>query len=161
MVGKSSHRGNAQHHSQIFMFQFRNEKVPETFYLFLIAFISFTAAQAHNEPAGISPRSLETATSGLLVKRISVGQDCEGSEGMWNCMTNSFQRCASGRWSEVMQCSSGTQCSPVGTGYQFNVGFSGSSTVYSSNANLQLENWTERCLGYVLSLVLSLLVMIW
>jgi len=140
---------------------FEMKKFPETFHLFLIAFISFTAAQAHNEPVGISPRRPETTTSALLVKRISVGQDCTGSEGMWNCMTNSFQRCASGRWSEVMQCSAGTQCSPVGTGYQFNVGFSGSTTVYSSNANLQLENWIERCLDYVLSLVLSLLVMIW
>jgi hypothetical protein len=131
------------------------------FNLFLIAFISFTNAQPHNGPVGVLPQSADAATSSLLVKRISVGQDCTGSEGMWNCMTNSFQRCASERWSEVMQCSAGTQCSPVGIGNQFNVGFSGSSTVYSSSANLQLEKRIKRYLGYVLSLVLSLLLVIW
>jgi hypothetical protein len=132
-------------------------------YLILITFISRTTALAHNEPDEVSAQNAETATLNLLVKRISVGQDCTGSEGMWNCMTNSFQRCASGRWSEVTQCAAGTQCSPAGTGYQFNVGFSGSgsSSTASSNADSQQEQWIGRYLGYGLLLVWSLLIIVW
>ncbi|RYC59612.1 hypothetical protein CHU98_g6592 [Xylaria longipes] len=56
---------------------------------------------------------------------MSVGSSCAGAEGQWNCMTSSFQRCGSGRWSEVQQCALGTQCSPSGLTYQFHVDFAG------------------------------------
>jgi hypothetical protein len=131
-----------------------------TFSLILIAIISFTASQAINKPVEISSRSPETPISGLLVERATAGQDCSGSEGMWNCMTNSFQRCASGRWSEVMQCAAGTHCSPVGMGYQFNVVSGSSTAAYSSNANSGLENRNENCWFYVLSLALYFLATI-
>ena len=52
---------------------------------------------------------------------MSVGSDCSGSEGQWNCLTNSWQRCASQRWSVVMQCADGTICSPSGLSYDFHV----------------------------------------
>lgn len=32
---------------------------------------------------------------------MGIGSDCSGSEGQWNCLTNSWQRCASQRWSVV------------------------------------------------------------
>ncbi|ODA84004.1 hypothetical protein RJ55_02522 [Drechmeria coniospora] len=42
-----------------------------------------------------------------------VGSACS-SEGQWYCMTNSWQRCASGQWGVVMPCAAGTSCSPAG-----------------------------------------------
>ncbi|KAL6873132.1 hypothetical protein J3F83DRAFT_732175 [Trichoderma novae-zelandiae] len=35
-------------------------------------------------------------------------------EGQWNCMTTSWQRCASGTWSSVVACAPGTICQPFG-----------------------------------------------
>lgn len=62
------------------------------------------------------------------------GLSCPGSEGQWNCMTNSWQRCAAGRWSLVMQCAAGTACVPSGLTYDFKVQFSGQGTVSRSSA---------------------------
>ncbi|KAL7925106.1 hypothetical protein ACQKWADRAFT_285063 [Trichoderma austrokoningii] len=42
-----------------------------------------------------------------------IGQICS-PEGQWNCMTTSFQRCASGRWSVMIPCAAGTICQPFG-----------------------------------------------
>ncbi|KAI0203920.1 hypothetical protein F4808DRAFT_392626 [Astrocystis sublimbata] len=56
-------------------------------------------------------------------QQMSVGSSCAGSEGQWNCMSSSFQRCGSGRWSDVQQCALGTQCSPSGLTFQFHVDF--------------------------------------
>ncbi|KAH6608667.1 hypothetical protein Trco_002013 [Trichoderma cornu-damae] len=39
------------------------------------------------------------------------GEACS-PEGQWNCMTTSWQRCASGTWSAVVQCAAGTICQP-------------------------------------------------
>lgn len=38
-------------------------------------------------------------------------------------MTDSFQRCAAGLWSEVMRCADGTECEPAGLTYEFSVKF--------------------------------------
>ncbi|EHK17484.1 uncharacterized protein TRIVIDRAFT_43445 [Trichoderma virens Gv29-8] len=35
-------------------------------------------------------------------------------EGQWNCMTTSWQRCASGMWSAAVPCATGTICQPFG-----------------------------------------------
>lgn len=56
---------------------------------------------------------------------LTIGSDCAGSEGQWNCMTDSFQRCAAGLWSEVMRCADGTECTPAGLTYEFAVQYSG------------------------------------
>lgn len=92
-------------------------------------------------------QSLATPNSGLartftaqhnpLVRRAEeVGSACD-SEGQWNCMTSSWQRCASGQWSEEIQCAAGTRCTPSGKADTFAVeydengngnGTSGSST---------------------------------
>ncbi|KAJ9131972.1 hypothetical protein NKR19_g9444 [Coniochaeta hoffmannii] len=53
------------------------------------------------------------------------GSDCPGSEGQWNCMTTSWQRCAAGKWSVPMQCAAGTACVPAGLTYDFKVQFAG------------------------------------
>ncbi|KAL6694899.1 hypothetical protein J3F84DRAFT_375476 [Trichoderma pleuroticola] len=42
-----------------------------------------------------------------------MGEMCS-PEGQWNCMTTSWQRCASGMWSAVIPCAAGTVCQPFG-----------------------------------------------
>ncbi|KAL7820014.1 hypothetical protein V8C26DRAFT_379029 [Trichoderma gracile] len=44
---------------------------------------------------------------------INAGEACF-PEGQWNCMTTSWQRCASGSWSGVVPCATGTICQPFG-----------------------------------------------
>ncbi|KAI3323404.1 hypothetical protein HD806DRAFT_84997 [Xylariaceae sp. AK1471] len=72
-----------------------------------------------------SPDPITRENSKHLERRqqMSVGSSCTGSEGQWNCMTNSFQRCGSGLWSAAQQCAAGTQCSPSGLTYEFHVDF--------------------------------------
>ncbi|KAF4123399.1 hypothetical protein GMORB2_6100 [Geosmithia morbida] len=41
------------------------------------------------------------------------GSSCS-SEGEWNCMGDSWQRCAAGRWSIVVSTAKGTECTPQG-----------------------------------------------
>ncbi|KAI0843106.1 hypothetical protein F5Y06DRAFT_81140 [Hypoxylon sp. FL0890] len=56
-------------------------------------------------------------------RQMSAGSSCSGSEGQWNCLTNQWQRCASGQWSPVMDCAAGTICTPSGLTYDFFVSF--------------------------------------
>lgn len=44
-------------------------------------------------------------------------------EGQWICNTSSFQRCASGFWSSVMDVAAGTECTPDGETDDFKIGF--------------------------------------
>ncbi|KAM0253043.1 hypothetical protein ACHAQJ_007474 [Trichoderma viride] len=43
-----------------------------------------------------------------------IGGDMCSPEGQWNCMTTSWQRCASGVWTGVVPCATGTICQPFG-----------------------------------------------
>ncbi|KAI1477642.1 hypothetical protein F4774DRAFT_186867 [Daldinia eschscholtzii] len=56
-------------------------------------------------------------------RQMSEGSSCEGSEGQWNCLTNQWQRCASGQWSAVVDCAAGTMCTPSGLTDDFSVQF--------------------------------------
>ncbi|TGJ83298.1 hypothetical protein E0Z10_g5437 [Xylaria hypoxylon] len=84
-------------------------------------------------------------------QEMSSGSSCDGSEGQWNCMTTSFQRCGSGRWSEVQQCALGTHCSPSGLTYQFHVdfadGYLGAAPPTTSRASIgsALADWLLLC----------------
>ncbi|KAI1131767.1 hypothetical protein F5Y10DRAFT_261929 [Nemania abortiva] len=105
---------------------------------------------------------------------MTAGSSCAGSEGQWNCMTSSFQRCGSGQWSDVQQCALGTKCTPSGLTYEFHVdyadGYLGAAPPSTSGAvptaggdPLGLVNWWllsglgvlvialmhEWCLGFV------------
>ncbi|KAK1771456.1 hypothetical protein QBC33DRAFT_591748 [Phialemonium atrogriseum] len=82
------------------------------------------------QPATAAPHTdNSTASAGVEPRdgdgRRTPGSDCAGSEGLWDCMTDSWQRCASGRWSEVMQCAAGTECAPAGQSYEFEVRYAG------------------------------------
>jgi hypothetical protein len=61
-----------------------------------------------------------SATPGNSSGLMPVGLACS-SEGQWNCiMGNSFQWCASGKWSVEMQLATGTSCTP-GTSNSINM----------------------------------------
>ncbi|KAI2633638.1 hypothetical protein GGS26DRAFT_54785 [Hypomontagnella submonticulosa] len=75
-----------------------------------------------NRPEVDNPNNNHEHT--IIEKRqMSAGSSCEGSEGQWNCLTNQWQRCASGQWSVVMDCAAGTMCTPSGLTYDFAVQF--------------------------------------
>jgi hypothetical protein len=87
-----------------------------------------TAPNLHATDADVPISQLispEVDGAPALVRRqaLSEGSSCAGSEGQWNCMTNSFQRCGSGQWSAVQQCALGTRCTPAGHTYEFHVDF--------------------------------------
>ncbi|CAM1506793.1 Fc.00g064340.m01.CDS01 [Cosmosporella sp. VM-42] len=63
-----------------------------------------------------------TPNKSLFNRAETAGSSCD-SEGQWNCMTNSFQRCASGQWSAEMNCAEGTVCSPSGKTDVFKVDY--------------------------------------
>ncbi|OTA99556.1 hypothetical protein M426DRAFT_325026 [Hypoxylon sp. CI-4A] len=69
------------------------------------------------------PTSNPNETKALEKRQMSAGSSCSGSEGQWNCLTNQWQRCAAGQWSEVMDCAAGTMCTPSGLTYDFAVQF--------------------------------------
>ncbi|PHH86960.1 hypothetical protein CDD83_9490 [Cordyceps sp. RAO-2017] len=58
-------------------------------------------------------RSAADDAAGLVRRAETEGAACS-PEGQWNCMTDSWQRCAAGRWSSVVKCAPGTICTPSG-----------------------------------------------
>ncbi|KAL1901692.1 hypothetical protein Cpir12675_000383 [Ceratocystis pirilliformis] len=63
-----------------------------------------------------------------LISASTVQAQLEGArcspEGLWNCMTTSFQRCTNGAWSEPVAMAPGTECYPTGVAVDFQIGFS-------------------------------------
>ncbi|KAB5572582.1 hypothetical protein GE09DRAFT_1282920 [Coniochaeta sp. 2T2.1] len=96
-----------------------------------------SATQAGPTEGPAIPDAESSSTDLILVPRDqqAPGSSCAGSEGQWNCMTNSWQRCAAGRWSVVMQCAAGTVCVPAGLTYDFKVQFGGQGAGTSSTAS--------------------------
>ncbi|KAK0392579.1 hypothetical protein NLU13_2074 [Sarocladium strictum] len=70
-------------------------------FLLLLGYLSGVSATLHHNEASLVARA-EAAGSGCSL------------EGQWNCMTTTWQRCASGVWSVEMQMASGTRCVPSG-----------------------------------------------
>ncbi|KAG6005404.1 hypothetical protein E4U21_000184 [Claviceps maximensis] len=101
----------------------------------IIAVLSLLASVAHADPS-----EQHKSSDGLFRREQAAGSRC-APEGQWNCMTNSFQRCASGQWSVVMNCAAGTACSPVGLSVEFRIQHDGS-----------VDGSGSRRISYVLSL---------
>ncbi|KAI1098215.1 hypothetical protein F4804DRAFT_133249 [Jackrogersella minutella] len=74
-------------------------------------------------PSATSENSAMNGEIMIEKRQMSSGSSCDGSEGQWNCLTNQWQRCASGQWSVVMDCAVGTMCTPSGLTYDFAVQF--------------------------------------
>ncbi|KAJ4422301.1 hypothetical protein N0V82_003056 [Gnomoniopsis sp. IMI 355080] len=79
----------------------------------------------------------------------TLGSSCS-DEGAWFCMSNAFQRCASGEWSIVQECAPGTQCEPLGVTHNasqpaFGVynGNSGTTKPDSSTTTFSIEPVTR------------------
>ncbi|OAQ99988.1 hypothetical protein LLEC1_01837 [Akanthomyces lecanii] len=103
--------------------------------VWLLALVALSFASA----AGLQDTTTTTATSNSLpldaapeqplhhlqARQQSAGSACS-DEGQWNCMTSSWQRCASGRWSVTMPCAKGTTCYPAGLTHDFRIQHDGS-----------------------------------
>ncbi|KAH7163191.1 hypothetical protein B0J13DRAFT_601738 [Dactylonectria estremocensis] len=89
----------------------------------MIATAIFMLASLIPQSTAISDpgRTFTIPHQGRLVRRAEdAGSSCD-SEGQWNCMTDSWQRCASGEWSKEIQCAEGTRCTPLGLTDNFTV----------------------------------------
>ena len=88
------------------------------------------------------------------------GTSCSGQEGKWYCLTNSWQRCAAGQWSVVMQCAEGTVCTPYGLTDDFKVEFSagyGGTTAAGTSVAQRLDRiWIWMLVAVAVSLFLSM-----
>lgn len=79
-----------------------------------------------NALAAAGTRSSNIVTAPVLVRRDErVGTACS-PEGQWNCMPDTWQRCAAGQWSEVMHLADGTICTPEGLTGEFSIEHDGS-----------------------------------
>jgi hypothetical protein len=98
--------------------------------------LTTTWATNLNPPTIMEISKFDRQHSLLVGRSMTAGSSCS-DEGQWYCMTSSFQRCASGQWSTVMQCAAGTQCSPSGQSYEFHVDFwnGGASSSSSSGTS--------------------------
>ncbi|KAI1311383.1 hypothetical protein F5Y03DRAFT_410525 [Xylaria venustula] len=98
----------------------------------LTLIVSALAIQAAATVTAPTDSALDLNTTHInTCQEITPGTPCAGSEGLWNCMGTSFQRCGSGRWSAVQSCALGTRCKPVGLTFQFHVNFADGSTTPS------------------------------
>jgi hypothetical protein len=88
------------------------------------------AASSNSDVVAFSPPH-----HALLRRDEDVGSSCD-SEGQWNCMTDSWQRCASGEWSSVIQCADRTKCEPSGHTMEFRIEWNnGSDSDSGSNSS--------------------------
>lgn len=83
-----------------------------------MALATFTNPFSHtsNRSATLSGLDNTNIAERLVHRQIApqaYGAPCS-DEGAWFCMSENFQRCASGEWSTIQQCAPGTQCEPLG-----------------------------------------------
>ncbi|KAK7952144.1 uncharacterized protein PG986_007872 [Apiospora aurea] len=84
-------------------------RVSSILLVILYCVIPFAAAVSIGANGTLS----QTAFSELAKRDYDPGSDCS-QEGQWNCMGDSWQRCAAGHWSSVVKCAPGTHCTPNG-----------------------------------------------
>lgn len=81
--------------------------------------IALFATDARSSAAVIAP------APAIVRREEPVGGSCS-PEGQWNCMPDTWQRCAAGRWSEVMHLADGTVCTPGGLTEEVDIEHDGS-----------------------------------
>jgi hypothetical protein len=70
-------------------------------------------------------RSNSVVAPAVVRRDEPVGGSCS-PEGQWNCMPETWQRCAAGRWSEAMHLADGTRCTPQGLTEEVDIEHDGS-----------------------------------
>ncbi|KAK7712955.1 hypothetical protein SLS64_001437 [Diaporthe eres] len=88
---------------------------------------AITATSPNSPPASLLDQSGTNNTNAaphvIRQNEMEVGSSCHGAEGEWNCMATTFQRCAAGQWSAVLNTAYGTVCEPEGLTYDFQPAF--------------------------------------
>lgn len=79
----------------------------------------------HASALSINVKAAINQADSLLRRDEPVGAACS-PEGQWNCMPDTWQRCASGQWSEVMSLAEGTDCTPSGLTEEIDIEHDGS-----------------------------------
>ncbi|KAI1259264.1 hypothetical protein F5Y18DRAFT_410253 [Xylariaceae sp. FL1019] len=133
--------------------------------IFAILSLALTALAMTPELSGRTAASKST----ILRREMTPYSSCSGSEGQWNCMTDSFQRCGSGQWSVTQQCAAGTQCSPSGLTYEFHVdfanGYNGAAPPTSSAPPAAGTGATERAAAglswWLMGILVTSVVLVW
>jgi hypothetical protein len=110
--------------------------------LLLVLLMSITQASALSV---VIPMSRSLSIPGNITSEISLSAESAGAgcstEGQWNCMTTSWQRCASGKWSVIMQMSAGTICTPSGFTTDFRIQASDNrGGTSSASGGLRVQN---------------------
>jgi hypothetical protein len=105
--------------------------------LLLLALLLFSTSVGLATPTAARPAAAHVADGHTLSARAeAAGSECP-TEGQWNCMTTSWQRCASGVWSLEMAMAQGTRCSPAGFTDDFHIEHDGSSNGNGGNGASQ------------------------
>ncbi|CAG9938339.1 unnamed protein product [Clonostachys rosea f. rosea IK726] len=89
----------------------------------LILILSQLGLQVRAGPVG--PGGMELVTTAERRRAEAEGADCS-PEGQWNCMPRTWQRCADGKWTQVMNLSDGTICTPAGLTEEITIEHDGS-----------------------------------
>jgi hypothetical protein len=105
--------------------------------LLLLALLLFATSVCLATPATARPVAAHLANGHTVSRRAeAAGSECS-TEGQWNCMTTSWQRCASGVWSLEMAMAQGTRCSPAGLTDDFHIEHDGSANGSGGNGGSQ------------------------
>jgi hypothetical protein len=79
------------------------------------------AVSAFKSSTSVAGAAATPAAGTTVSQRLTPGAACS-SEGMWNCLGTSYQRCAAGTWTVAMPMAPGTKCT-VGQSMNLIIGF--------------------------------------
>ncbi|WYZ35109.1 hypothetical protein EsH8_I_001385 [Colletotrichum jinshuiense] len=93
---------------------------------FLALLLNGASAAPSPSPDSVAPldeAATNTTLQDLSHLYIDVDASCVGYEGQWNCLSNKFQHCSGGKWTEAVSCTGNsgsasntaeTLCTPLG-----------------------------------------------
>ncbi|OHE99035.1 hypothetical protein CORC01_05725 [Colletotrichum orchidophilum] len=96
--------------------------------ILLLFFLALLVDRASATPSPSLTPAANTGVQDLSHLAIDPDASCDGYEGQWNCLSDTFQHCANGTWSDVLSCtgtsssadeaaepsSSSSICTPIG-----------------------------------------------
>ncbi|CAH0049866.1 unnamed protein product [Clonostachys solani] len=121
----------------------------------LILILPQLGLQVRAGPVG--PEGMELVTTAER-RAETEGADCS-PEGQWNCMPRTWQRCADGKWSQVMNLSDGTICTPAGLTEEITIEHDGSVNGTDGGSSRRTSDATRNSVSRLLVLwVLAMLI---